>query len=120
MEGAGTMLMQPARSPGLLILLLLPMELIRPQTCLEAGRILLITTVLTTWTVYLVEQTPAVTPKFPTHFIMVTSTNLEENQPTTQQLTAQSGTFVSGTISESTPEADPPITIVSRGYTEYE
>ena len=65
-------------------------------------------------------QTPTVTPKFPTHFVMVTSTNIEENQPTTQQLTAQSGTFVSGTISESTPEADPPITIVSRGYTEYE
>lgn len=65
-------------------------------------------------------QTPTVTPQFPTHFIMVTSTNLEENEPTTQQLTAQSGTFVPGTISESTPEADPPITVVSRGYTEYE
>jgi len=65
-------------------------------------------------------QTPTITPLFPTHFIMVTSTNFEQGARTTQQLTAQSGSFVSGRMAETTGLTNSPVTLSSDAYTEYE
>jgi len=65
-------------------------------------------------------QTPTITPLFPTHFIMVTSTNFEQGARTTQQLTAQSGSFVPGRMAKTTGLTNSPVTLSSDAYTEYE